>query len=183
MNSKYFIIIITLLLTSALMAQEEVREPQVPMDKTGKLITYREVVQEEGNQKELFNRSIYWVNEFYKNPVSVTKVRDETNGVVKGQHQFRIYNYEGDVKSDAGLVMYNFIIELKEGRYRYTVDNFVHKKASRFPAERWLDKEDPAYSPTWDSYLKQINSYMSEKWIPSLLEKMKPEVVVEEEEW
>ena len=184
MNAKlFFPIIIFYTLTFSLNAQED-SSLDIPLDKkTSKLITYQEVVQEEGTQRELFYRCVNWLNNFYKNPVSVTRVRDEATGVIKGQHQFRIYDYDGEVKSDAGLVMYNFMIELKEGRYRYTVNEFVHKKSSRYPLENWLDKNDPRYALTWKAYLVQVDSYMREKWIPFLLEKMIPEVVVEEEEW
>ena len=49
--------------------------------------------------------------------------------------------------------------------------------------EQWLDKNDTRYASTWKAYLVQVDSYMRDKWIPFLLEKMIPEVVVEEEEW
>lgn len=157
---------------------------EIPVDPNTGKITYQEVVEEEGSPQDLFNRCVYWLNEFYANPVAVTKVRDFESGVMKGQHQFRIYyTDEEGYKKDAGMVMYDFTIEFKQDRYRYTVTDFLLRTASRYPVEQWLNKQDPAYNEKWDSYLEQIDSYVQNEWVPSLKEKMKPEEVIEEEEW
>lgn len=154
------------------------------IDPNSKLITYQEVVQEPGTKDELFNRSIYWLNSFYKNPVEVTKVRDQASGIVKGQHVIRIYDIDENGNTiNAGTVLYSFKIELKDDRYRYTIDNFLLKQVSRFELERWLDTTNPDYAQKWVKYLGQIDSFMTGELIPSLKQKMKPEVKVEEEEW
>lgn len=156
----------------------------IPIDPNSKLITYQEVVPETGSKDELFNRSVYFLNVFYKNPVEITNVRDQASGIIKGQHQFRVYYYDDlGNKLDGGMVLYNFKIELKENRYRYTVDNFVLKQVSRFPAERWLNRADPEYDARWDSFLQQIDAFVKEEFVPALKAKMKPEVKVKEEEW
>jgi hypothetical protein len=160
------------------------QELNIPIDPNTGLITYQEVVEEKGEKDELFNRCVYWLNEFYKNPVAVTKKRDFESGVMKGQHQFRIYfTDEEGYKKDAGMVMYDFTIEFKEDRYRYTVTDFLLRKASRYPIEQWLNKSDPAYSEKWDGYLQQVNDFVTKEWVPALKEKMKPEEIIEEEEW
>ncbi len=183
MKNKIFSVSVILSLFFLNMMAQDVDRPDMPVDPNSNLITYREVVEEEGTKDEFFNRCVDWLNNFYKNPVAVSKVRDQASGIVKGQHQFRIYNYEEDHKKDAGMIMYDFKIELKEGRYRYTVDKFLLRKASRFPVEKWLDRNAPDFNEKYDSYLQQINSFMKEEWIPSLKERMKPEIEVEEEEW
>jgi len=163
---------------------EEEVTGNIPVDENTKLVTYQDVIDEKGDQNELFNRCIYWLNEFYANPVAVTKKRDFESGLIKGQHQFRVYYTDDEgYKKDAGMVMYDFKIEFKQDRYRYTVDNFILRKASRYPVEQWLDKNDPNYNQNWAGYLSQIDNFMRTEWIPTLLEKMKPEEVFEEEEW
>jgi hypothetical protein len=81
------------------------------------------------------------------------------------------------------MVLYTFKIEFKEGRYRYSVYDFLVKKISRYPMENWLNKTDPDYSPNWDEYLKQIDTFVREEWVPSLKTHMKPEIKKVEEEW
>jgi hypothetical protein len=159
-------------------------EMMLPIDETTKLITYQEVVTEEGSKNDLFNRSIGFLNEFYKNPVAVTKVRDPHSGVVRGQHQFRVhYTDEEGYRKEGAMVMYDFRIELKDGRYRYTLTDFLVKKVSRYPVENWLNKNDPEYSKKWDEFLVQINDYVTKEWVPTLKKNMKPLEVIEEEEW
>jgi hypothetical protein len=74
------------------------------------------------------------------------------------------------------------VIEFKENRYRYTIDELLLKSRTNMPVEKWLNKDDPAYDPRWDGYLQQIALYVNE-WSTSLKEKMKPEVEKTEDEW
>ena len=102
----------------------------MPLDEVTGLITYKEVINEEGTKDTLFNRCSTWLHIFYANPWEATKVRDQVSGIIKIQHQFRIYNYDDEGnKQDAGMVQYNAKIEFKENRYRITVDNFILKQA------------------------------------------------------
>jgi hypothetical protein len=174
-------LLIAIALTISAQTEEEIN---IPVDEKTGLVTYREVVDEKGDKDELFNRCIYWLNEFYANPVSVTKKRDFESGVIKGEHQFRIYYIDAEgYKKDAGMLMYDFTIEFKQDRYRYTVTDFLLRKASRYPIEKWLDKNNPEYNENWGYYLEQIDKFVREQWVPSLKEKMQPEEVFEEEEW
>jgi hypothetical protein len=123
------------------------------------------------------------VNEFYTNPVDVTKTRDPQTGLIKGIHRFKIKNTdeEGN-ETDAGVIQYNFTLELKEGRYRYTLTEFVLRQASKIPVEKWLDKKDTQYNPTWNSYLKQVEEF-AESWIASLKEGMSPKIEKSDDDW
>lgn len=164
------------------LAQEE--ELNMPIDLVSQVITYQEVVDEDGTQDELFNRGSTWLRIFYANPIAVSKVRDQASGVIRGQHQIRVYHTdENGVKQEGGMVIYNFKIECKDDRYRYTVDEFVVKKISRYPLENWMNKQDPEYSSHWGEYLKQIDTFVKEEWVPSLKANMKPEIIPDEKEW
>ena len=135
-------------------------------------------------KKELFYRCISsWLNEVYTNSPNVTSVRDAATGKITGNHRFRIYqtNNKGN-KINAGMILYSFTIELKDGRYRYTLSDLLLKRPSRYPIENWFDKSDPAYNPQWNVYLKQIDEFVK-SWIANLKEKMQPEPKVIEEEW
>jgi len=150
-----------------------------PVDEESGLIAYKEVVQEEGNKKEFFNRAIGWINDYYKNPVDVTKVRDPESGIIKGLHRFKIKDTDEEgLQTDAGVVQYRFLLEFKEGRYRYTLTEFVLRQASKIPTEKWLDKNDPQSK----SYLKQLDDF-AQNWIENLKEGMQPEVEKKDDEW
>lgn len=155
----------------------------VPIDEETQLITFREVIEEEGSTKEeLFNRCINWLNNYYANPVAVTKIRDFASGKIEGRHQFRITYEEEGYEQNAGMILYTFVIEFKDGRYRYTLTDFLLRQASRYPIEKWLDKSDPAYNDQWNSYIRQVREFTKE-WKASLEASMQPEPEVVEEEW
>lgn len=160
-------------------AQEAV---QMPVDADTKLITYKEVVTVPGTPAELFNRAIEWVNKQYKNPADATKVRNPATGIIDIIHRIELVKDDKGLSRPAGIIDYSLKIELKEGRYRYTITSFNLKDASRQPIERWMDKKDKAYIPEWDDYLKQVNEFTL-KLIESLKAGMQPPVVKKADEW
>ncbi len=156
---------------------------KLPVDKETSLITYQDVVQEKGTKQEFFNRAIEWINDYYKNPVDVTKTRDPESGIIKGLHRFKFYNTdETGLKTDAGVIQYEFTLEFKEGRYRYTLTDFIFKQSSKIPVEKWMDKTDPQYNPVWDTYLDQVKEFAL-SWISSLKEGLQPRPEKKEDNW
>ena len=156
----------------------------IPMDPVTGLITYQEVVEEKGTKDELFNRGSTWLRIFYANPMAVSQVRDHSTGLIRGDHNIKVYfTDEAGVKQEGGIILYTFKIEFKEGKYRYTLDNFLVKKVSKYPLEKWMNPMDPEYTPLWNSYLEQVDKFVREEWIPSLKANMVPEVKKEEAEW
>lgn len=179
-------LILILLLIASFLRQSvlQAQEINMPIDgKTG-LITYQEVVNVTGTKDELFNRCSSWLHTFYANPWEATKVRDQATGLIKIEHQFRIYNYdENGVKTDAGMILYKLKLEFKENRYRYTIDDLLLKQLSRYPLENWLDKSRPDYNAKHNDYLKQLDQYFRDELIKSLKEAMAPTEEIQEEEW
>jgi hypothetical protein len=80
------------------------------------------------------------------------------------------------------MIKYTFTVELKDDRYRYTIDEIILTSATSIPVEKWLDKSDPAYDPRWDQYLRQIADFVN-NWSSTLEEKMKPEPEKVEDDW
>lgn len=178
---KLFLLVVSLSLSIILLSQEELMDIPI-VEETGK-IQFQEVIDEKGKQDELFNRSIYWLNHFYKDPTRVTTIRDVPSGKIVGQHQFRIYYYVDDsIKRPGGMVKYTFTLQFKDEKYRYTFDELLLKAQTNVGVEKWLNKEDPAYDPRWDDYLQQIAKYVND-WSTSLKEKMKPEPEKKEDDW
>jgi len=155
----------------------------VPVDENTGLITYQEVVKEEGSADSLYVRSIEWINLYFPNPQGVTKIRDRENGKIVINHSIRPYDTDKDgLKINSNTIVdYVMRIELRDGRYRYTITDFTMRAMSRFPLERWLDKSYAYYDTKWPEYLKQMDQSMNEM-IKSMKEGMKP-VVVKEAIW
>lgn len=176
--------IVFILISFTVSAQQEVMTSGYPVDEATGIITYKEVVQEPGSKDTLFNRGATWLHTFYANPWEVAKVRDQSSGLIKIQHQFEIYDTDvAGVKTAAGLILYNCKLEFKENRYRVQIDNFVYKQVSRYPVEKWLDKTAPDYNPKWESYLQQIDNFAKNELIASLKKKMLPPKQFKEEDW
>jgi len=174
--------LIALLFIIPFLALAQSEKLEIPVEPGTGLIKFREVIDVEGTKNELFNRCVYWLNGFYKDPTRVTTIRDVATGKIVGNHQFRIYYDEDGIKKPAGMIQYTFTIEFKDNRYRYTVDDFFLKSITNVPVEKWLNKDDPAYDPRWESYLQQIALYMKD-WSDNLKEKMKPEPEKPEDNW
>ncbi len=179
-SSIYSLTLLFLLfLTKGSFAQVE----NLPVDSESGKIKFQEVVDEPGTKEELFNRTINWLNNYYKDPVRVTSVRDIATGKIIGKHTIKIIQEDAEgIKKDVALVFYEFTIEVRDGRYRYTISDLLLKSASRFEIERWMNQEDPTYDPQWDSYLLQIADYAA-KWSQNLKEKMKPGPEKKDDVW
>ena len=155
------------------------QEAALPVDEDTGLITYQEVVDEKGDKESFFNSAISWINGFYANPVDVTKTRNPETGLIKGLHRFKLKTTnEKGIQTDGGTVQYRFTLEFKEGRYRYTLTEFVLRQSSKIPVEKWLNKSDPQSK----SYLKQVDNF-AQSWIESLKKGMMPKVEKKEDEW
>ena len=154
----------------------------IPVDPDSQQIVYREVIEQEGPKDILYDRGAEWIRNYYVNPTSVTKVLDKVNGKIEGTGRFKIYYFlKDETRVDGGMVLYDIKLELKENKYRITLNNFQLKSASRFPLEKWLNKADPAYNPKWDEYLYQVDTTMK-SLIKNLKEGMKPKVI-KKDEW
>ena len=162
--------------------QTNIPTPQMPLDPDSKLITYKEVVNQDGGKDILYDRGASWFGAFYKSPSSVLKIQDKVNSKIEGLGRFTIsFVDEQGNKRDAGMIQYTIKLELKDNKYRYTLTEFNLKAASRYPLEKWLNKSDPGYSTQWDSYLYQVDTTI-QSLVRNLKEGMKPKVI-KKDEW
>ncbi len=180
---KTLLFTLAVILSISNLTAQDYPELHIPIDEETKLVKFQEVVDDKGDKYELFKRSIYWLNDTYKDPVRVTSVRDKETGKIVGRHRFRIYYWDNDnIKHVAGMINYTFTLEMKDDRYRYIIDEIVLKSATNIPVEKWLDKDDPAYDPRWEGYLVQIRDFVR-SWSENLKERMKPEPEKVEDDW
>lgn len=182
MQTSAIKIILPLLLLSFVTVKAQQNTATLPVDPDTKLITYKEVVTVTGTPTELFNRAIEWVNKQYKNPTDATKVRNPATGLIEIIHRIELTRDDKGVSRPAGIVDYAMKLEIKDGRYRYTITNFNFKDVSRQPIEKWMDKKDKAYTPDWDNYLTQVDA-ATKKLIETLKQGMLPPAPKKTDEW
>lgn len=156
--------------------------PDVPIDDDTKLITYQEVIQENGTAQELYQRALKWAKSYYKNTGEIIKSADPEKCVILFRGSVRIYSHLKDgSKITKNVVYYNFTLQCREGRYRYTITDFNEKATSACPIEKWLDREDKKWNADCYLNLQEVDEQIQEL-ISSLVDGMQP-VVEKEDEW
>lgn len=181
MKNIRFVLLVSLVAFSGF-AIAQIAAPQLPLDPDLKVITYKEVVNQEGSKEQLFNRAAEWLPKQYVNPVDATKVRNPETGLIEVRHRFDVSYEAKGVPRTSCSIDYTLKIEFKDGRYRYTISEFLIHDVSRAPVERWLDKTDKNYTPAWDAYLAELDQDVK-KLIESLKKGMMPPPEKKEDIW
>lgn len=155
--------------------------PDLPIDERTNLVTYQDVVKQEGTPQVLYDRAMAWVKKYYKNTAEVIKKADSEKGIIEMRSSVRIFSKLKDgTMMQKNVVYYNFKLECREGRYRYTITNFNEKAAAAAPIENWFKTDSPYWSPSQYDWLNQIDDQIK-KLINSLEEGMLPPEVFEDE--
>jgi len=146
------IIILSVFIFSNVKAQD------LPIDNDTKLITYKEVVTQDGKADELYKKAYSWFFSYYKNPHNV--VRESANNKIVARPRFKILNPKNKkgVATMGGIVNYSFTVIFKDGRYKYEITNIEWKQTSKYPIERWNDKAAKSYKEKYVYYLKQVDT-------------------------
>lgn len=177
MMKKVVLFALAIVLCASAFAQTR----EIPRDKNTDKIKFQQVIKVTGSQAEIYKRlHDQWLNAAFKNPSSV--ITSDQDNVIEGKYTIYIDCNE-TVKSKCPVVNYNFTVEARDGRLRYTITDLTRKDSrSLFPIERWLDPQDPQYEAAWGGYLDQIAEYVEQR-AALLEEKVQPERVIVEEEW
>lgn len=159
--------------------------PKMPVDEVTQLITYTDVVEEPGlNKDTLYNRALRWFKKYYKNPAEAIKKADAEARTIEGGYRFKIQRPEkksGEMV-DAGLVTYTIKVMCKDARFKYEITNISWKQMSVYPIERWMDTKAPGYDPNYAGYLKQVDDQMKEL-VKNLERAIETEPVKKKDDW
>ncbi len=137
-------------------------QPPVPIEEGTGRVVYTEVVDVPGATKaDLFKRLDHWFNTFYKNPSSIIQSKDAATGKIDGKHTIYVYNEVNGKKNQFGQVKYTVTVEVKEGKYRYKVDEIYFFKVPKLYVESWLDETAPNKEVQYE-YLQQVHDYMTD---------------------
>jgi hypothetical protein len=176
MKKVIFSAIILLISVVAFAQKTETPEaPYLPIDERTNLVTYQDVVKQEGTPKELYDRAMNWVKKYYKNTAEVIKSADPEKCVINMRSSVRIYYKDKDgTMRFKNIVYYNFKLECRDSRYRYTITDFKEKATGSAPIEVWFNTSASGWTPSMYGYLTQIDEEMH-KLIDSLEEGMQPQ--------
>ena len=173
---KIIIILAAICACIAALAQktETLEAPYLPIDERTNLVTYQDVVKQEGTPQVLYERAMAWAKKYYKNTAEVIKSADPEKGVINMRSSVRIFykDKEGTMRFK-NIVYYNFKLECRDNRYRYTITDFKEKATGSAPIEVWFDTSASGWTPSMYGYLSQIDEEM-QKLIESLEEGMQP---------
>ena len=106
---------------SATLAKEEAEKPKfIPLE-------FSEVVKVDSVSKDdIYSRARAYIATIYNDSKSVIQMDDRQAGIIIGKAIFRTH-YKGlTIGAYNGFVDYNLKIEIKEGRFRFTMSSFVH---------------------------------------------------------
>lgn len=150
-----------------LYAQEEI----LPKDETGNY-TFYEVVDAHGFSAALLLENArsflkYYVNKKYKKRITVS----EESGEVVAQSSFLVYKRGSLGRNVDGAIAYTIRIEVKEGKYRYQVNDFVFLEYQRNRYGKFepvVGKQRPLELPyselnkgQWEEHKKTVNEKMA----------------------
>lgn len=159
------------------------QKPALPVDETTKKVVYTEVVPVEGvSQADLYARLSSWFKTYFPNPTSVIKSQDAVNGKITGQHGLYVFKTLEDGKQfKVGQVRYSIDVQVKDGRYKYTINDIFKLESPKVYIEEWLDESNPDKVNRF-SYATQVDEHIKEV-IGMLKEAMAKKPEVKKEDW
>ncbi len=146
---------------------------KIPYNENTKSIEFSKIVKEKGSKRELFNRCVYWLYDYYKDPVRVSRVRDLNSGKIAGQHYFYIYKQDSitNKKEKFAKIIYSFTIKFKDNKYMWQINKLESVSKSKIDLDEWMKVYDPKYKKEWEYYLGQIIDFVN-GWSAGLEKKM-----------
>jgi len=153
-----------------------------PIDETTGKIHYKEVVEVKGMKNDLYIRAQKWLHEFFRNASSVIRKLDQEKGIIEGRRVLKtvVKDKKGREKP-SGSIKYTFRIELKDGKYRYRLFDFVQASTGSKPLELWFEDTDEKAKEIHAQIFQQVKDDV-EKLVASLKKGMRPKKI-EVDEW
>lgn len=167
-------IVVLLTVNVAAALGPKIKAPELPKDEATGKITWQDVIEVPGvSSDELFSRATAWVATAYKSANDVIQMSDRAGGklIVKGleSHTF------GGLAPFTYYVRHSVTIEVKDGRYRYTISDFRvddtpleiadFRPRKRVPQLMWRTKESmELFIPALTEAMNQASPAGSDDW-------------------
>lgn len=137
---------------------------QLPIDSTTHLITYSEVVNENGSKDELYSRAREWFAKTYNSAQNVIQMDDKDK--IVGKALMQVYHKAFGKDHISGYINYTISIYFKDGKYKYEITNFYHTgeyigDGYTVPdfgsSESMINSKKKIYQKTFTYYLSQLD--------------------------
>ncbi len=105
--------------------------PEFPIDsETGKIIYTGIVEVPDATEDQLFFKANEWFAIFFKSSKDVIQLSEKESGKIIGKGLTSVYFKTFGMTKDMGYVSFTIDIDIKEGKYRYTIRDFWHDAGS-----------------------------------------------------
>ena len=111
---------------------------QLPIDSGTHLITYSGIVNASGNQDELYSRAREWFAKTYNSSMKVIQM--DSKDKIVGKALMQVYQKSFGLNTESGYINYTISIYIKDGRYKYEINNFYH--TGEYVGGSWPDIPD-----------------------------------------
>lgn len=146
----------------------------LPMDEETGRVKYEEILDQPGEDKELYERALDWFDDFYPNARVVIEEKEPEIGKITAKHKFmlQIPDKKG-VMRDVDFIKYTLKVWVKDNKFRYMITDINVQHTVYYGIEEWMDPEhrDAEQNP---AKLQGIDTFFQEM-ITSLKEGMEPE--------
>lgn len=117
-----------LLCLSAFVCSSQDSGVNIPIDDKGAAV-FTEVVEVPGSTKDaLYMAAIAWINKTYRSPKDVLQTGDKEGGVIIGRALTGGLTYKNVITNvEAGSFRYSFTIQVKDGKYKFTIDEIKYQ--------------------------------------------------------
>jgi hypothetical protein len=128
----------------------------MPYNTEKKAFIIEEVVQQDGvNKAELYKRANDWITEYFTSGQKKIYERDPDQNFIKLKHRIQLFKTVKKERVSDGLVEFHLEIYLKDGKFKYTFNNFRSvADANSQPIEKWMD---PNYNSKEASVARYTN--------------------------
>lgn len=162
------------------------QEVNFPIDSITGKITYTEVISvEDKDATDLFLSAKEWFVNNFVSAKNVIQMEDKNAGIILGKGKIPVYTNNA-FKTDLGFVEFTIKIEVKDGRYKYTLKDLYHKPGlSKANSPGTLLAEKPGGGlmtmglKNWNGIKSQTDEAIN-SMIESLINEMNKNVTTEE---
>ncbi len=163
-----------------------------PCEQKKKLATplvfdWSETIEVPGISKEaLFQRGIEWFNSTFNDMRAVIQSQDKEAGTFYAKGVILSQNFKSEINNQyfgsSDIVSFSVNISVKDGKYKYTISNFIHSGTSTSYSKTKiknggnLNSQTPACRMTkkqWRTIRELVKNEVTTSFIPSLKTKMK----------
>ncbi len=154
-------------------------------EQTGK-IQYQQVVHADGTTRELFFRAVTWMNQYWGNARGMITRQDASNGILEAEVKFDIDPRDNhmllDEQGEEKRASYMLTLQLRDGRYRYTIEQVKLLRKKPFPLENWMNPQSDQYESRNIHVLQYIHQEI-QTVIESMKQGMSPEEEYDDDDW